>query len=289
MQEFHSKIDLDGVLIDFNCDFELSVSANEVIQLVNAAEPDVDALASAIIADQSLTLRVIKLANSPYYGFSRKINTVKDAIVVLGQKSLLNMVLAFAIKGLHRNMGPVEKGLWEESAALALAAQFLTQHLGEVHLGPDEAFMAGLLCNIGELVINSGDAELYKKVLHESRETGQREMFCRQLCSVGFSEIGASILQQWNLSSLLVLSAYYVGEDDLCGDESDALYRACSIVSLARMMVSALNIGNYVTSNPVVCSGCIAKLFDLNQEKFAALCDEFSEDFAIKGTLLVSS
>lgn len=289
MQDFRSEIDLNGVLNHFDCQFELSVSANEVVQLINAADSDVDALAKAIIADQCLTLRIMKLANSPFYGFSRKINTVKDAIVLLGQKSLLNMVLAFAVKGLHCNMGTVETGLWEESAALALAAQFLTQHVDGVNLGPDEAFMAGLLSNVGELVANCCDPELYKKVLDESKEGGQREATSQRLYSCPFSKIGASILQQWNLSPLLVLSSYYVGENDLSGDDSDALYQACSLVSLARMMVCSLNLGNYDTDNYPLHGGSAAILFDLNQQKLIALRDEFAELFAVKGNLLVNS
>lgn len=289
MQYFHTEIDLDGVLNYLGFQFELSVSANEVIQLVNVDDPEIDDLVNAIVADRSLTLRVMKLANSPYYGFSRKINTVRDAIVLLGHKALLSMVLAFAIKGLHHRMGPVEKGLWEESAALALAAQFLTQHLKGVNLGPEEAFMAGLLCNVGELVMNSCAPELYKKVLDESRETGQREKFSQELCPFAFSKVGASILQQWNLSPLLVLSAYYAGANDLSGAEADAIYRACSLVSLARMMVCSLNIGNYATSSPLLCGDSVARLFDLNQEKFVALCDEFAESFAEKGRHLIDS
>lgn len=289
MHKFQSEIDLSGVLLDDACELNLSVSANEVIQLINAAEVSVDTLADAIISDHLLTLRVIKLANSPYYGFSRKINTVKDAIVLLGQKSLLNMVLAFSIKGLHLSMGTVEKGLWEESAALALAAQFLTHRLEGVSLVPEEAFMAGLLCNIGELVVNSSDSKLYKKVLDESQESGQRDEYSKKLCSYSFSRIGASILQHWNLSSLLVLSAYYAGENDLCGDGSDEMYRSCSLVSLARMMVCALNIGNYKASKVSFSGGSVSMLFDLNQEIFVALCDEFAEVFAVKGSLLVNS
>lgn len=289
---FHSKIELisqESVLNSFDCHFELSVSANEIIALVNAPDSGVDDLARAITADRSLTLRVMKIANSPYYGFSRKINTVKDAIVLLGHKSLLNMVLAFAIKGLHHNMGAIEKGLWEESVALALATQFLALNIKDSGMGVDEAFMAGLLCNIGELIVNRCDPMHYKKVLEESGESGQREELSQKLCANSFSNIGASTLQHWNLSPLLVLGAYYVGENDLCGDRSDELYRACSVISLARRMVHSLSIGNYSTPNPSLYGGSAALLFDLRQEKIDELRGKFKALFAEKGSHLVDS
>lgn len=288
-KNFKYEVDLDENLVCFKKEFTLSSSTSKVFQLVSSDELSVDDLSSAIVLDHDLTIRVLKLANSPYYGFSRKINTVKDAVVLLGQKSLRNMILMIALRGMRQNLGPLAKGLWEESAAVALAAQFLAENVEGVGVAPEEAFMAGLLCNIGELVLYNCDPKLYRKVLAESKHSGQREECSARLCAAPFSKISASMLQRWNFSLLMVLSAYYADEIDLRGDADDEIYRMCNVLFLARMIVRYLNIGNYSESVSLLAGGYAAELFEIDCERLDCLCDGFKSLFAEKGSLLVNS
>lgn len=114
-------------------------------------------LASIIISDAPLSTKVLKLVNSAYYGFQRKITTITQATVLLGFNSIKNVILTTSVFDFFNHSNTYSHQFnavkfWEHSLGTAIACKVLSKRLffGK----PEEAYLAGLLHDIGKMVIN---------------------------------------------------------------------------------------------------------------------------------------
>ncbi|MBW2187081.1 MAG: HDOD domain-containing protein [Deltaproteobacteria bacterium] len=286
---FSENIQLDNrsIVASVKCEICFAAVANDVLQLMNSGSGDARRLGALITSDQSLTARVLKLANSPFYGFPRKINTVRDAVVVLGDKALRNMVLAMAVKGLSANQGPVERGLWEESAAFAIAARFIATKIDLIH--PEEAFMAGLMSNIGETVCNLDTPKLYRRILTETKTSDLRQQGSAALLPYPFTQLGAAILYDWNFSPMLVASTFYAETAELTGDRDDESFMLCCVVRLARQLCKSLGLGCFSEQPALLSAEASAVVLGFDGEAVNALRSEFADVFAETAAGLINS
>nr|WP_320115270.1 HDOD domain-containing protein [uncultured Desulfuromonas sp.] len=271
-------VEVEAVLATIHSDIGMPLIAHKVLDLMHSGQVDAHALAAVIVQDQALALRVLKLANSPYYGFSRRISTVQDAVVILGDKALRNMVLILAMKGMHNHFGDTERFLWEESAAYAMAARFIAEKVPGLH--PEEAFMAGLMSNVGEVVSNNDNPQRFRTVFNRCRRQGRCDESAASELPYPFTVLGAAVLSSWNFSPLLVASLYYAETDDLVGEPEELLFRMCAVVFLARQLCRALTLGGYQGSNHPVSAGYAGKALGLEGAELKNLQCDFSAFFA---------
>lgn len=269
---------VSAILATISCDIGMPVVASEVLQLIDTGQANAQTLSGVITKDQSLTIRVLRMANSPFYGFSRQVNTMQNAVVVLGEKIIRNMVLALAVKGMHIRHGEVERNLWVEAASFAMAARFLALRSG--CLIPEEAFMAGLMSNVGELVCNNDKPQLYSQVLAASAGSGQRDMHSADFFPYMFTQYGAAVLSHWNFSPLLVASCFFAEEEHLTGTAEDDTCIMCSVVYLARQMCKRMGIGGYTKSSSPVLAGTASSALHLDDDGLQAICAEFESTYA---------
>ena len=222
--------------------------AAAMLRLLNQEENDTEELANIIASDPALAARVLRVANSPYYGFTRQIKTIRDATVLLGQKTLRNLVLTVALKGLYQLNSPIEKKLWEESMAHALGSQFLaiTFKTG----APEEAFLAGLLANIGELICQQQRPSDYLQLLNsQTLSECTRDQLSGKNFSWTFSQLGAAVLNHWKFSTELVLSTLYSCQPQHPKDMEPELSNLAHFVFLSRCLSCLVHLGD----NPPEC------------------------------------
>ncbi len=176
-----------------------------VMQVYQAADnPDMSAQQLALIIgrDQGFTVRLLRIANSAYYGMMRQIATIEEAVVVLGISTIKNLALVAATYPLFRRalVGYTlhVSGLWSHSLAVGLVAQ-----AGARAFDVDarsEAFTAGLLHDVGKLVISTAltdwMGELSDLVHHYRMPVHEAE---RELFGFTHEEIGALLVERWNL------------------------------------------------------------------------------------------
>ena len=167
-------------------------------------EPDVnfDALARMIEYDPGLTANVLQLSNSAYFGWSRSIRTVKEAIVRLGTNRIFQMVLCMSVAPLVRK--PIKgydmdsEGLWRHSIATAICAELVDAELELDCRG--EAFTAGLLHDMGKIVLGTFvevDDEPIKEVMRmDSLAFNEAE---QMVLGIDHAEVAAELLRTWNL------------------------------------------------------------------------------------------
>jgi HD-like signal output (HDOD) protein len=158
-------------------------------------------LEKALAMDQALTAKVLRIANSPFYGAARQITTVSEAIVRLGFVAIRNWTLVTAARSvfLAPGAGMLYQKIWRQSVLSAMGSQLVAQAVGRVQ--PEGVFVGGLMQNIGQLVLARSHPELFQEILAESAESGQpyHEVELRVL---GFDhgELGALLLREWNLT-----------------------------------------------------------------------------------------
>ena len=148
-------------------------AAAHIMAVIEDPRTTATSLEKALAMDQALTAKVLRIANSPFYGAVREIRTVSEAIVRLGFVAIRNWTLVTAARSifLTPGAGMLYRSIWKQSVLSAMAAQLVAQ----VAQGrePESVFIGGLMQNIGQLVLARSHPELFQEILAESAESGR--------------------------------------------------------------------------------------------------------------------
>jgi putative nucleotidyltransferase with HDIG domain len=222
------------------------VRISELIKKPNTSAIDI---AEVILDDQVLTARLLKLVNSAFYGFSGKIRTVSGAVIVLGFRSLKELVLGCSVLDLFKEkeanpyFDPIS--FWKHSLSVAAGCQTLAKYLK--YEDPEELFVAGLIHDIGKLVENQYLRSGFISALHHAREI-HYPLYQAEAETLGFthSEIGLHLAMKWKLPENLKETISFHHEPLKAKQYS----RLVSVVHVSDILVHALELGN--SGNPVV-------------------------------------
>ena len=118
-------------------------------------------LGDIVMYDQSLTIKILALVNSAYYGFSQQISSISIALSLLGMVKVKNIIVAVAMKPMMSNAG--DKELWKHSIRVAAGCEYLAK-LTKV-MDADEAFIAGFIHDVGKIVLHTSNPKMYSKVI----------------------------------------------------------------------------------------------------------------------------
>lgn len=197
---------MDALLAEIKSLPTLDPAVVELMTSLNKdADIDVDNVARRLGRDPGLTARILKVVNSPFYGVSRQVSALSEAVMVLGVRAVCGLVTAAVMQ---QQFGHVEaegfdrKRFWTHSLAVAVAAKALARHMD---VSPDAAFTAGLLHDIGKLVMVMLKADQVPLLGGEMGYVAPGVHVIEQQ-HLGYShgEVGAALLMRWNLPELLV-------------------------------------------------------------------------------------
>ena len=207
-----------------------------------AQDPDAPAadLAAAVACDQSLTAKVLALANSAYYGSQGRVASVLDAIVVLGFNGIRNLVVGQALSNvLGRYPACLDaQAFWLHTVGTAHAAKRLAEEAGR---DGDFAFTAGLLHDIGILVLVAALPEPYAAVLHEAANGAVPLDRCeKSRLGVDHGTVGGWLCEKWHFPTRLVagIRAHHAPQTET-GDGAAIAH----VVALADGLTKRLRIG----------------------------------------------
>ena len=179
--------------------------------LESIADPDAatsEEIGAVIALDPALTARTLKLANSDFYGFPRKVGTVELAVVVLGADTIRDLVLGAAV---FQTLDPTWKtltGLWSHSLACGVAARALADRCR--YRLDAEAFAAGMLHDIGKVVLRQTCPERYEAAVALVREQGISMVEAeRGVLGSDHAEVGGWLAERWGLPGDLVEAIAY--------------------------------------------------------------------------------
>jgi putative nucleotidyltransferase with HDIG domain len=176
-------------------------SIQEVISACDDQDMTVGQLSQVVLRDQSLTANILKLANSSFYGHARRVTTVTEAVVMLGFSAIKSLAIsshtARLLNGSLPGYGLQQGELWRHSISVAFTARRLAV---EVQLAPvEEAFVAGLLLDIGKTILSSYMENAFDEVTRISQE--RRVPFHEveaELLGFDHAELGAQIASSWS-------------------------------------------------------------------------------------------
>ncbi len=173
-------------------------AAARVLAIVDDPQSSINDLVKAVGADPSLTAKVLTLANSAYYGLSRRVGTLQYAISVVGYQTVRALTVPICV-GLDRP-DAVPPGFWEQAASAATAADLIAPILGAS--APD-AFCAGLLHTLGSALLHqqSRVPALCLPLVADEPGFNRREI---DQYGLGHAEAGAQALTEWRFPEHLV-------------------------------------------------------------------------------------
>lgn len=199
--EIQSLVDNASELVSLP---EISIRVNEI-----ASNPDstADEMAKVISQDPALVVRMLKIANSAFYGLSKEVDTISRAVAILGTNKIRDLVISTsasqAFDGIPNDLITMQD-FWHHSLYCGLLAQILSKKSKKAN--SESLFIAGLLHDIGQLLMfNQLPEKSHESILllmegSEDLETYEAE---RHVFGFDHTQVGAALMKEWHLSPVL--------------------------------------------------------------------------------------
>ncbi len=212
--------------------------AAQVIDKLSEADSTPREIHHLIIKDQALAARVLKVANSPYYGASRSISTLRDAVMFMEFDSIMSLIMTAVLKGMFSNVSLSEKLLWEHAVGCGFAARKAAERVGFERR--EEAFIAGLMHDVGKAVLFLRSPAIMRDIMQEVYNDGADFHDVEQR-TLGFThaDVGLIIADKWRFAPAI--------EDAIANhhqpDQTCSAPELTQIVSLANSICHKLEVG----------------------------------------------
>lgn len=246
----------------------LPIVLTKLMELIDNPKSTAKDINDVIQTDQSLTAKTLKLVNSAYYGFPRKIGTVTDAVVILGFNTVRSLALSATIckmfGGGDENFS--REKLWEHSMAVGFASRIIAKMVR--YQEEEEAFVSGLLHDVAKIIEDQKFHDDFVKAVVKSREK-QISLLETEKEEVGMdhSLIGRRIADKWNLPLKItkVIGYHHQPEFSGTGDEKTLT----SIVYVADAITKIRKIGDSGNYGAVNLNKEIVEMLGLGKKELA--------------------
>ncbi len=211
-----------------------------VQDLLKDTGPDVDinVITRKVSLDPALSARTLRFANSSFYGLQAKVTTIQQAITLIGIDSVRHVVTATALTGYfppRSYVGFDFTSVWRHAVATAVCARVLARHL---HVNQDYAFTAGLLHDIGRLVLATYFRREYEAVIVYRNEHDCQWLDAeRAVTGIDHVMAGEALAAHWNFSDSIkhAIAGHH-------NPEFQKVHSLASIVHIANAIVHALDL-----------------------------------------------
>lgn len=204
--------------------------------MVNDEDVTATKLGKIIEKDQVLTTKLLKMVNSSFFGFPQRISTIPNALVLLGFNVVKTLIVTSSI---FEVMQASDVKLFEHSLGCATAAGILARHRGIKN--PEEVSTAGLIHDLGKIVMRAELPEEYNQILTIS---GQKGLSVREvehdIVGMGHGDIGSILASQWNLPDSLVLPVKFHHRPERCKGHLDI----AAIIHFSDILIRAIGFGS---------------------------------------------
>ena len=203
--------------------FTMPSVAMQAYNVASNPESTLDDIVEKILLAPGLTIKILKIVNSPFYGLGSKINSIKDAVVLLGTDEVINMAFGLSLSESFLNADLKElmdpKAMWHHAMGTALIARYLCRDLPQFKdMG---IFTAGLLHDIGKVYLIENFSDLYTAILtHTKQNTVSISAVEQEILGIDHGKIAKSIGEHWNLPDPLVHAAAFHHQPSAAGEYS---------------------------------------------------------------------
>lgn len=177
----------------------------QVVRLINDPRSSADQIHKIMVKDQAMAAKILRMVNSAYYGLPDPVRDLEQAIVILGFKTIRSIAMSIAVINLFQQQDANfnMKSYWTHSAVMAQIGRLLA---AKAQLpDPEVAFIAGLLKDIGMLIMVQHAPDETKKIIAVAREFRYDiQRATRKVLATDHAEIGSWLCEQWELPADLV-------------------------------------------------------------------------------------
>jgi HD-like signal output (HDOD) protein len=262
---------------------QIVFKAHEIMDNPNSSTKQV---AELIETDQAIAAKVLKLANSAYYGMSGKVSSIQQASVVLGYKALGELITLAGTSNLLgdrlHGYGMDSGKLWQHSMMVAFGSKIITQRKNPQL--ENDAFSAGLIHDVGKLVLDR--LVLNRKSLFEEfLAAGDKTFLSAENRILGFdhAEIGYEICRHWQIPDILANAIRYHHKvpDNLAeespGELASIVLTANTIANMAEAMTMSGSIDSGLDAVMYMLDDVVLKHLGLEEGEIEAIMCEAQE------------
>ncbi len=216
-------------------------AAVKLLALVDDPDVSVDRIEGILRYDPGLTANILKLANSAYFGIPSKVGSVRQAVILLGLKRMIQMVIASCMSAIMDKAVPgydLSPGeLWRHSIAVSVAAECLVKELNID--AAEEIFTAALLHDVGKLILGDFVNDDYPKIEKALTQGISFEIAENIVLGTDHADVGAQILAKWSIPESIIKAVRWHHAPE-SADESNTML---DIVHVANMLCLMIGIG----------------------------------------------
>ncbi len=237
--------------------------AQRVMEMIEDPAVKAQDLAEIIQFDEAITANVLKICNAAYFGLSRKVSSLDEALVVIGHDILKDIIVTSSsarfFKGKTAEGYQLEEGeLWKHSVAVSIMSKQLSKHVKEVN--PGTAFTCGLLHDIGKRFLSTFVADDFRKILE--KVTKEKASFVeaeKEYLGTTHAELGGMILGQWGFAPELQDAVKFHHDPEALGREP-----LTALTALSNVLVVSMGIGVGAAGMATKMRGAGLKRFGIN-------------------------
>ncbi len=228
----------------------LPVVVNNILQVAGDESTSAKDLADIIIRDQAIANKTLKLANSSYYGFSSKVDSIPRAIAVIGFNEVIGLTIGMSVFSAFNQKASNNtldmRSLWIHAIGCGTAAKEISKRTGSNVT--EQIFLAGLLHDMGKVILSVYFPEEYKTVLEEVKQS-QTPLFRKEKEMLGLDHalLSGFLMERWNFPDSLLLPTRFHHSSTACPLEYQ---RDAMIIEVADCLCQRAEIGN--SGNPVI-------------------------------------
>jgi putative nucleotidyltransferase with HDIG domain len=263
----------------------LPVIVSELISSLEDEDTGANTLAHKLSKDQALSAKTLRLANSSFYGRSSKVSTMQQAIAILGFNSVRTLVTSAAIfsgfsTATHASFN--FEGFWRHSIATALCAKILAHEVGA---SQDLAFIAGLMHDIGRLVLLTAAPQNFEEVIayRNEKDTYLLEAEIRIL-GIEHAMVGRALAAHWKFPATIQNAIANHHTPNV--HDADSL---ASVIHFADCIAHALDLSNDDQDLVFPVSDAVSQKFNLEQAALSKIYQQVEAQFEEASKILLST
>lgn len=219
----------------------------KVLQVTQNQKTGANDLAHAVSADPTISVHLLKVSNSVFFASSnRMINSLKDAIVRIGFLETKKIVMGMSVMKLfdkqNKNIGFDRIDFWYHSLAAGLIAERIARQMGDVNI--EEAFLAGLLHDLGIMLLDEFLSPVFERILMETSKAGGHFISCEDaLIGVNHNDLIAGLFPVWKIPQEITDSIILQEKIDTIKDFDTPGKSLALCVALGNLIAKALRLG----------------------------------------------
>lgn len=237
-----AAVTIDSLLNGVSAVPSLPLFHERLDEAINHPRSSISDISRILSEDQGLTARILKLANSPLFGYFSRIDTISQAVTIIGVQQVRDLALAVSVMGLFKG---IPKDLitmelfWKHSIACGLTARILATSQREANL--ERFFVAGMLHDIGRLAMFITIPELCREMIETCRSEGSL-LYDVERERLGFDhgDVGGRLLRNWKIPARVAEPV----ECHHCCSRAVQYPRETAILHLADLIAHALEFGS---------------------------------------------